>query len=255
MGTYALTGAASGIGAALTQSLQAAGHEVITVDMRDAQVIADLSTPEGRQTAVAAVREAAPEGLDGLVPLAGVAAGGKAPGTLITSVNFFGTVEFLEGLRDLLARRQGSVVLLSSNSAPMQSPNDDLLNALLAGDEAEALRISEEDDNGMHYMVGKRAINYWMRRNCMAYAREGVRMNAVAPGPIETPMTAPLFEDPAMAEIMHGLNDATPMGRMGQPEEIVSCIEFLLSPAASYVCGSLLFIDGGYDANNRQDMI
>ncbi len=254
MGTYALTGSASGIGAALCKSLQEQGHTVVTVDMRDADVIADLSAPEGRQAAVAGVVDAAPDGLDGLVPLAGIAGGGP-PGTLITSVNFFGTIEFLEGLRDLLAKKNGSVVLLCSNSAPMQSPNDDLLNALLARDETEALRISEEDDNGMHYMVGKRALNIWMRQNCMEYARAGVRMNAVAPGPIETPMTAPLFEDPDMAAVMQGLIDATPLGRMGQPEEIVSCIEFLLSPAASNVCGSNLFIDGGYDAHTRQEHI
>ena len=254
MGTYALTGSASGIGAALCKSLQEQGHTVVTVDMRDADIIADLSTPEGRQAAVAAVVEAAPEGLDGLVPLAGIAAGGP-PGTLITAVNFFGTVEFLEGLRELLSKKNGSVVLMCSNSAPMQAPNDDLLNALLARDEKESLRISEEDDNGMHYMVGKRALNIWMRQNCMEYAQAGIRLNAVAPGPIETPMTAPLFEDLDMAPIMQGLIDATPLGRMGQPEEIVSCIEFLLSPAASNVCGSNLFIDGGYDANTRPEHI
>ena len=254
MGTYALTGSASGIGAALSKSLHAQGHTVITVDMRDADIIADLSTPEGRQAAVAGVTEAAPEGLDGLVPLAGIAAGGP-PGTLITAVNFFGAVEFLEGLRNLLAKKLGSVVLLCSNSAPMDAPNDDLLNALLAHDETEALRISKEDDNGMQYMVGKRALNFWMRRNCMDYAKAGVRMNAVAPGPIETPMTAPLFEDPEMAPIMEGLIDATPLRRMGQPEEIVTCIEFLLSPAASNVCGSNLFIDGGFDAHSRTDHI
>ena len=67
--------------------------------------------------------------------------------------------------------------------------------------------------------------------------------------------TKPLFEDPDMAPIMQGLLDATPLKRMGQPNEIAQCIEFLLSPAASYVCGSTLFIDGGFDAHTRQDHI
>lgn len=254
MGTYALTGGASGIGAALAASLKNAGHEVITVDIKDADIVADLSKPEGRQAAVAGVIKKAPQGLDGLVPLAGVAGGGP-PGTLITSVNYFGTIEFVDGLRELLARKQGTIVLLCSNSAPMQAPNDDLLNALLSGDEEESLRISREDDNGMHYMVGKRALNYWMRRNCMDYASAGIRMNAVAPGPIDTPMTAPLFADPEMAPVMQSLLDLTPLKRMGQPEEIVDCINFLLSPQSSYVCGSVLFIDGGFDAQTRQDHI
>ncbi len=252
MGTYALTGGASGIGASLVEQLRGQGHEIINVDVRDADIIADLSTPEGRQAAVEGVRERAPEGLDGLVPLAGVGGGGP-PGTLITSLNYFGTVEFVEGLRDLLAKKKGAVVLLCSNSAPMSSPEDRLLASLLEGDEAEALRISEEDDNGLHDMVGKRALAYWMRRNAMAYAQDGIRMNAVAPGPIDTPMTKPLFDNPQMAEIMNGLLAATPLARAGQPEEISRVIGFLLDDASSYVCGSVLFIDGGYDAAVRSD--
>jgi NAD(P)-dependent dehydrogenase (short-subunit alcohol dehydrogenase family) len=254
MGTYALTGGASGIGACLAGKLQEQGHTVINVDIKDADIIADLSTAEGRQAAATGVRELAAQGLDGLIPLAGVPGGGP-PGTLITSVNYFGTVEFVEGVRDLVAKKNGAIVLLCSNSAPMSSPEDRLLDSLLAGDEAEALRISAQDDNGMHYMVGKRALAYWMRRNAMAYAKDGIRMNAVAPGPINTPMTKPLFDNPEMAEILKHLLDATPLGRAGQPEEVADVICFLLGPGASYVCGSVLYIDGGYDANTRTDLV
>ena len=254
MGTYALSGGSSGIGASLAKLLREQNHTVINVDLKGANIIADLSTPEGRQAAVAGVRERAPEGLDGLVPLAGVPGGGP-PGTLITSVNYFGTVEFVDGLRDLVAKKQGVIVLLCSNSAPMSSPENRLLDSLLAGDEAEALKISTEDDDGMHYMVGKRALAYWMRRNVTAYAKDGIRMNAVAPGPIDTPMTKPLFDNPEMAEIMKYLLDATPLGRAGQPEEIARVIRFMLSPESSYICGSVLYIDGGYDAATRTDQI
>ena len=254
MGTYALTGGASGIGACLAGKLREQGHSVINVDIKEADIIADLSSREGRQLAVTGVREMAPEGLDGLIPLAGVPGGGP-PGTLITSVNYFGTVEFVEGLRDLVALKRGAIVLLCSNSAPMSSPEDRLLDSLLAGDEAEALKIAREEDNGMHYMVGKRALAYWMRRNAMAYAKDGIRMNAVAPGPVDTPMTKPLFDNPEMAVILQHLLDATPLGRAGQPEEIAGVISFLLGPDSSYVCGSLLYIDGGYDANTRTDLV
>jgi NAD(P)-dependent dehydrogenase (short-subunit alcohol dehydrogenase family) len=254
MGTYALTGGASGIGAALASALSAQGHRIINVDIKDADIIADLSTPEGRQTAISGVRALAPDGLDGLVPLAGVPGGGP-PGTLITAVNFYGTVEFLEGLKDLLALKQGTVVLLCSNSAPMSSGEENLLAALLESNESEALRIAKEEDDGMHYMVGKRALNYWMRRHNMEYAELGIRMNAVAPGPVDTPMTKPLLDDPDMAPVIQGLLDATPLKRMGQPQEIADCILFLLSPQSAYVCGSTLFIDGGFDAHTRTDHI
>lgn len=254
MGTYALTGGASGIGASLAKLLREQNHRVINVDIRDADIIADLANTEGRQAAVAGVRERAPEGLDGLVPLAGVA-GSTPAGTLITSVNYFGTVALVEGLRDLVARRQGVIVLLCSNSAPMSSPDSRLLQSLLAGDEPEALKIAAEDDDGMHYMVGKRALAYWMRRNVMAFARDGIRMNAVAPGPIDTPMTKPLFDDPEMAGIMQHLVESTPLGRTGQPEEISTVIHFLLGPQSTYICGSVLYVDGGYDAATRTDTI
>lgn len=252
MGTYALTGAASGIGASLAQTLRGQGHRVISVDLRGADIVADLATARGRQAAVAAVRELAPEGLDGLVPLAGVGASGPA-GALITSVNYFGTVEFVEGARDLVAKKQGAIVLLCSNSATMSAAEGRLLDSLLSGNEAEARRISEEEDNGMQYMVGKRALAYWMRRNTTAYARAGIRINAVAPGPVDTAMTRPLFDKPEMATILQQLLAATPLGRAGQPEEVARVISFLLSPDASYICGSLVFVDGGYDAATRSD--
>jgi NAD(P)-dependent dehydrogenase (short-subunit alcohol dehydrogenase family) len=254
MGTYALTGGASGIGACLATTLREQHHEVINVDIRDADITADLSTASGRQAAVTQVRERAPGGLDGLVPLAGVGGSGP-PGTLITAVNYFGSVELVEGLRELLALKQGIVVLLCSNSAPMSAADDPLVASLLAGDEAAALQVARENDNGMHYMAGKRALAYWMRRHTMAYAREGIRMNAVAPGPVDTPMTRPLFDDPQMRGVMKQLIDNTPLGRAGRPEEIADTISFLLKPESSYVCGSVLYVDGGYDANSRTDHI
>jgi NAD(P)-dependent dehydrogenase (short-subunit alcohol dehydrogenase family) len=254
MGTYALTGGASGIGASLAALLRDQGHEVINVDMREADIIADLSTPAGRQAAVAGVRERAPRGLDGLVPVAGVGGSGP-PGTLMTAVNYFGAVEFVEGLRDLVSKKRGAIVLLCSNSAPMSSPDDPLVASLLAGDEQQALQVASENDNGMHYMAGKRALAYWMRRNTMAYAQDGIRMNAVAPGPVDTPMTKPLFDDPEMAPVMQYLIDNTPLGRAGKPEEIAATISFLLGAGASYVCGSILYIDGGYDAHTRSDLV
>lgn len=254
MGTYALTGSASGIGAALAASLQGDGHRVITIDIKDADIIADLTTPEGRQAAVAAVREAAPDGLDGFVPVAGLG-GGSAPDVLITKLNYFGTIEVVEGLRDLLAQRSGSIVLLCSNSAPMDVVNEDFMAALLDGDEPRALELAETTAPGTHYMQTKRAVNYWMRRNAMAYGRDGIRMNGVAPGPTLTPMTKPLFESEEYAPIMQGLLDNTPIERAAEATEISDCILFLLSDKASYVHGALLFIDGGYDAHMRTDHI
>jgi NAD(P)-dependent dehydrogenase (short-subunit alcohol dehydrogenase family) len=254
MGTYALTGSASGIGATLKAALAAEGHSLITIDLKDADITADLTTAEGRKAVIAAVLEKAPEGLDGFIPLAGLG-GGSAPDLLITRLNYFGTVELVEGLRPALAKKSGAVVLLCSNSAPMIPEDEAFIASLLEGNEEKALEIAEKVPAGTHYMLTKRALNYWMRRNVMAYGREGIRMNAIAPGPTLTPMTNPLFESEEYAPIMKSLLDQTPANRAAEAEEIASCIQFLLSPAASNVYGTLLWADGGYDAHVRPDHI
>jgi NAD(P)-dependent dehydrogenase (short-subunit alcohol dehydrogenase family) len=255
MGVYALTGSASGIGAALKTALSNDGHSIISVDIKDADIIADLTTPGGRKTAVDAILAMAPEGLDGLVPLAGLGAG-TAPDLLITKLNYFGTVELVNGLRPALKKKKGAIVLLCSNSVPMIPPDEEFLQALLSGDEEKSLALAEDKvAAGTHYMLTKRALNYWMRSNVMSYAGEGIRMNAIAPGPTITPMTKPLFESEDYGPIMQALLEQTPAARAGEAEEIAACIMFLLSPAASYVYGTCLWADGGYDAHTRQEHI
>ena len=114
--TYVVSGAASGIGAATTALLREQGHRVVTVDLRDADVTADLSTAEGRDEAAAGVR-ALTEVVHGVVPAAGIGGFTGTDPALVVSVNFFGAVALVEGLRDLMASAGGAgVVFLASNS-------------------------------------------------------------------------------------------------------------------------------------------
>ena len=130
MGLYAMTGGATGIGEAIKHRLRQDGHKVVVVDIKEADIIADLASGEGRAAAIKALRGAASDGLDGLVTCAGV--GSNVPDrALITEVNYFGTVELVEGLKDLLALRRGSVVLIASNSAPMNN-SPEFVELLLA---------------------------------------------------------------------------------------------------------------------------
>ncbi len=253
MATYALTGGATGIGAAIKDSLRSAGHTVIVVDIRDADINADLSTASGRQAAVAGIREAAPDGLDGLVPCAGLGphVGDKS---LIVKVNYFGAVAVTEGVRDLLEKRSGAVVFISSNSAPM-GHDTEFFEALLAGDEAAACaRIEAMGNDGQAaYGGGKFALTCWMRRNSHDWARSGVRLNAVAPGFTRTPLTDAGLSDPQFGGLMKDFVDSIPIGRPGLPEDIAAGVRYLLSDEAGFVVGSVLFIDGGHDALFRPD--
>ncbi len=252
MGVYALTGGATGIGAALKRQLLEAGHEVISVDIREGDIIADLSTANGRQLAVEGIRARAPQGLDGYIPCAGLPPVAK-PFSLIAKVNYFAAVETVAALRDLLASKRGTVLFVASNSAPMIGKDDPFVQACLAGDEAAACAGIEERDGHSAYAGSKRALVQWMRRNVVEYARAGVRLNAVAPGITQTPLTERVMADAQFGDAMKQFAEMVPWGGTAQPEQIANVMRFMLGEEAGFVCGSVFFVDGGSDAMLRTD--
>ncbi len=251
MGTIAMTGGATGIGAAIRKLLDQAGHRLIVVDIKDADINADLSTAKGRADAIEGIEAAAPGGLDGFIACAGVS-GSVTDKALIPSVNYFGAVELVQALKPLLSRRESSVVLISSNSAPMET-SAEYVDLLLAGDEAGARKLAESTDGHPLYSGSKQALARWMRRNTAEYAGQGIRLNAVAPGYTRTPMTESVAKDPAYADAIKQFLDSIPLRRAGEPEDIARAVRYLMSDDASFVCGSVLFIDGGHDAMLRPD--
>ncbi len=252
MGMYAVTGAASGIGKAVTQQLRDAGHEVITVDLRGADINADLSDESQCAEVVRRVREQAADGLDGLVPCAGL--GPDVPRkTLLPLVNFFGTVSLVEGLRPQLRQKRGAIVLVSSNSAQMTDYDTQYMDALLAGDRAAAAQFADTLHGQVLYGGGKQALARWMRRENAAYAAEGIRMNAIAPGYTETGMTAAGEESPEYGDAIRAFKASIPIRRAGRAEDQANAVLFLLSDKASFISGSVLFVDGGHDASFRPD--
>jgi len=252
MGIYAVTGSASGIGAAIVSKLQALGHRVIGVDLRNADINVDLATAQGRQAAIAGIQAASPDGLHGFVPCAGVGPQ-TSPLELIARINFFGTTVLVEALKEHLARQRGNIVLISSNSATMGEYNPGYLQALAEGDETGACQLINKLDGQTAYGGSKFAVTCWMRKHNGEYARAGIRMNAIAPGYTATALTRAGEADPQFGPAIKAFVASIPIGRPGQPEDQAEAVAFLLSPQASFVSGAVLFVDGGHDAMLRPD--
>lgn len=250
---YAMTGGATGIGASVKEKLRERGDTVIVVDLRDADIEADLSTVEGRNKAIDGIKGLSPEGLDGLVACAGLPPVAK-PLSLITKVNYFGAVDLIEGLVDWVAKKSGSIVAVSSNSASMPGLNEDYIQALLAGDEGKACTLIDTLDGHNAYAGSKNALACWLRRQAPEYIREKrVRINAVAPGITATPLTEKVFNDEHLGAVMVEFEKTVPFGEMATPDMIADTMIFLLDPESRFVCGSILFVDGGHDALLRPD--
>ena len=259
MGTYAVTGSASGMGHATAERLRSAGHTVIGVDIKSADVVADLSTPDGRKAAGEAVLAASGAHLDGAVLAAGL---GPTPGRdrtrRISQVNYVGVVDLLDMWRPALATAGGAkVVVISSNSSTtVPAVPNRAVRALLAHDPDKAVRAVRWFGNNapvMMYAASKIAVSRWVRRNAVtpAWAGAGIRLNALAPGAVLTPLLQEQLANPREAKAVRSF--PIPTGEFGQPGQLADWICFMLSDAADFLCGSVVFVDGGSDAYFRAD--
>ena len=246
--TYLITGSASGIGAAIRRRLESGGNRVIGVDLRDADIEADLGTEAGRKAMAEAAIRLTPR-LDGVVAAAGISH--PVPATL--SINYFGAVATLESLRPLLAEAPRPRAVAICSTAALLPVHDAAVTACLAGDEAAAVAaIAERPD--LSYMSSKRALSLWLRRTAVspAWAGAGILLNGIAPGVVETGMTAPLLRDPEMVKL---IAQANPMAVKGfaVPDEMAELAAYLLTFEGHYLLGQIIFNDGGTDALMRPD--
>jgi NAD(P)-dependent dehydrogenase (short-subunit alcohol dehydrogenase family) len=137
----------------------------------------------------------------------------------VVDVNLTGTMRLAAAARPLLAKSAGCIV----NTASMYS--------FFGGPHAPG------------YAASKGGVAQLTKSLAAAYAPEGIRVNAVAPGWIHTAMTQPVSDDPQKKAAVVA---RTPLGRWGEPEEVAAAAVFLCSPAAAFVTGVILPVDGGY---------
>ena len=255
MPTTAITGSASGIGAAVARALRAAGHSVIGIDRQNAEITADLSTPEGRAAAIARTLELSDGVLDGLVCCAGVGVTAPSCG-LIVAINHFGVSQLLAGLEPALVKGNNPAALVIGSVAAIRpgSEQEAMTQAMLDGDEARAVAIANElGEPQVAYACSKYAITHHARRLASAWGRQGIRLNVVAPGAVETPLHDASRNDPRFGQAVRDF--VAPLGRNGHPEEIAELIAFLQSERAGFIHGGVMYIDGGMDAMVRPQRV
>ncbi len=219
---------------------------MITCDLHNADVIADLTTIGGRAELVAGVTRLSDSRIDAIV----ANAGGGPPETML-SLNFFGAVATLEGLRPLLKASPAPRAVMVSSIASMSPADPRIVEACLKMDEPAAIvagRDAIAAGKGPLDLYGnaKYALNCWCRRVASKpdWAGAGIPLNAIAPGFIDTPAAAYILSDPersGQAGRMVPLRGAYP----GRPEQMAAILAWCASAENSLMTGQVLFVDGG----------
>ncbi|TVT08935.1 SDR family oxidoreductase [Amycolatopsis bartoniae] len=225
-----VTGAARGIGAHIARELAAAGAEVTVLDVNDPAATVDTIRAEGGTAtghavdvtdlaAVRAVLSGLPA-LDALVTSAAVYGDtvslddlGESEVDHVLGVNVKGTLWTIKAALPLLRRHGGRVVCMGSVAGKV--------GGVLAGP---------------HYVASKGAVHAMVKWLAKTEAANGITANGVAPGVVDTEMVAGRGYRP----------DYCPLGRLARPEEIARVAAFLASPAASYMTGAVVDVNGGY---------
>jgi NAD(P)-dependent dehydrogenase (short-subunit alcohol dehydrogenase family) len=250
--TYVVTGAASGIGAATAHYLRERGGRAIACDLHDADVTGDLTTVQGRAALVEDVTRLSNGRIDGIV----ANAGGGPPETML-SLNFFGAVATLEGLRPLLLNSPAPRALVVSSISSLGPTDPELVDVCLRMDE-RAANVAATDAIAAGksplalYGSAKHALNSWCRRHASRpqWAGAGIALNVVAPGIIDTPAAAYILANP---DIRAELGRMVPMhgAYPGRPEQMAAIIAWCVSAENSLMTGQILFADGGFECGAR----
>jgi NAD(P)-dependent dehydrogenase (short-subunit alcohol dehydrogenase family) len=254
--TIVITGVSSGIGARTAELAIAQGADVIGIDMRDppashgAFLKGDISTPEG----IAAIVERLPQRIDALLNIAGVSGTGGAALTL--AINFYGLRLLSENLAGRI-REGGAVVNVASVAGYGWRADLERAKRLVAVPGFPDIpRVLADNDvpNEIGYPLSKELLILWtqMAAHQPLFKRRGIRVNAISPGPVETPILTQFRSVLGDAKVD---SDIDRTGRAGTASDIAPVILFAASDAARWINGANLAADGGLEASINADVL
>ncbi len=233
-----VTGAASGIGAATSDRFRSEGATVFGWDLEGSDAAVDVRDEAAIEAEFAAV-VAAHGRLDAVVHAAGVAGGG--PVHLVTGEEWARVIDInLTGT--FLVGKHAVIVMLGQDAV------DGERGAIVNLASVEGLAGTE---GGSSYNAAKGGVVILTKNMAIDYGRSGIRVNAICPGFIDTPMLQSVFTMDGMEPIKRDITAAHQLGRFGRAEEIAAAALFLCSSDASFVTGVALPVDGGYSTGHR----
>lgn len=240
---FVVTGAASGIGDAVANRLLAAGAEVVSLDRNTPtaaitnHVEVDLANPRSIDAAL----EQLDGTFDGLLNVAGIP--GTAPADLVLAVNTLAVRHLAEAFFERL-NPGGSIVIVSSTAGFGWPARLETIRDLLATDTFEegAAWFKANPQQGNAYNFSKEVTTVYTMTMGLAVVEMGLRVNAVLPGPVETPILVD-FEESMGKDNLDGVKEL--LGRHASPDDIASAVLFLASDEARWINGHALIVDGG----------
>lgn len=240
---YVVTGTASGIGHALAEKLVALGADVTSLDRNTPtapvarHIEVDLANPRNIDAAL----EQLDGQFDGLMSIAGIP--GTAPADLVFAVNSLAVRHLTEAFFERL-RPGGTVTIVSSTAGFGWPQRLDAIRDLLATDTFEegAAWFKAHPQQGNAYNFSKEVTTVYTLSMGLALAQMGFRINAVLPGPVQTPILVD-FEETMGKENLDGIKEL--LGRHATPDDIADAVMFLASDAAQWINGHTLVVDGG----------
>lgn len=253
-GVAVVTGAASGMGLAAARLMSQAGWPLLLCDLNADRLeataaelraagpvdtlagdLSDLAWPDKLVAALGGRQ------LGALIHCAGLSPTMADPARIL-DVNLAASMRLLDAVRPHVADGAGLVLFASTAGHMAGTAMDAQIGAVTRPEEVASLAAMANGDSGAAYSISKRGVHLLVRREASAIGRRGARITSISPGIIDTPMGRQEMET---HPIMKTMVEMSPLGRPARAEEVAAVAVFLTSPAASFVTGIDILVDGG----------